>query len=284
MLQQILREMYIDPELLAELNDEQKQILFYKMREEQVRRWNEREEWKAVSMMEGVVDSAIKRASSKNVEWLLGMDSEVWVWVMGESAGDKTYDQIAEDIMAERAKMQAQLEAKQLWREKEEEIKKKFREAMMKEKARAVAGKWKEEAEDRRAAKLEEEKIQEELQKREEEERQQGEEVIRQQEVKRAKELYMSLKQAQQDNQHSEKDELEWQEMLRRSKAADEDRTHKARRARDEYHRQSLRAIEKGKVSGLSNLFQNNNINGQEAKSAIPNRSLSLSSHFAPEN
>lgn len=46
---------------------------------------------------------------------------------------------------------------------KEAEIKQKFRDAITKEKARLVAGKWKEEAEDRKAAKQEEEHIREML-------------------------------------------------------------------------------------------------------------------------
>ncbi|XP_048362814.1 SH2 domain-containing protein 4B [Sphaerodactylus townsendi] len=101
--------------------------------------------------------------NGKRVRWLRGNDGEVWVWIMGEAPGDKPYDQISEELMAERARQQAQREADELWKKKEAEITKKFRDAMAKEKARIVAEKWKIETEDRKAAKLMEEKIQEEL-------------------------------------------------------------------------------------------------------------------------
>ncbi|XP_058043976.1 SH2 domain-containing protein 4B [Ahaetulla prasina] len=258
MLQQILRDLYIDPELLAELNEEQKHILFYKMREEQVRRWEEGE----VSLKR---TRRSQQSNRKRVRWLQGTDGEVWVWIMGEAAGDKSYEQISEELLAERARQQAQKEAEELWKQKEAEITKKFRDAMAKEKARIVAEKWKIEAEDRKAAKLmEEEKIQEELKRREEEERQRGEEQIRKQEELRAQELYRSLKEAQQCSKCSEKEDHEWKEQLRRSKAADEERSHKARQARDEYRRHSLRAIRKGKVADLSSLFQAAGLNIKE--------------------
>ncbi|KAI7797002.1 SH2 domain-containing protein 4B [Triplophysa rosa] len=254
MMRQILQDMYIEPDLLAELNEEQKHILFYKIREEQVRRWNERES-------RDPRPAVRKRSDRRGIQWRLGSDGEVWVWVMGQAPGDKPFEDIVEELMEERARKQAQQEAQELRRVKEAEIEKKFRDAMAKEKARFVAEKWREEMDDRKAAKQQEEedRIREKLKKCEEEERKRGEEEIRQTEERRAKELYISLKHEEKRN---ERDDKEWQEQLRRSKAADKEMKCKARRARDEYKRQSLRTIEKGMVAGLSGLFHKTQLNG----------------------
>ncbi|XP_061690843.1 SH2 domain-containing protein 4B [Syngnathoides biaculeatus] len=79
MLAKILEEMWVEPEVLEALSEEQKRILFLKMREEQVRRWKEREE------REGQDGSRRpKKATSKHVSWLLGRDGDVCVRVIGE--------------------------------------------------------------------------------------------------------------------------------------------------------------------------------------------------------
>lgn len=113
MLKQILAEMYIDPDLLAELSEEQKQILFFKMREEQIRRWKEREA--AMENKECLpVKSRPKKENGKSVHWKLGADKEVWVWVMGEHHLDKPYDVLCDEILAERARLKAEQEAEEL--------------------------------------------------------------------------------------------------------------------------------------------------------------------------
>ncbi|KAF3706498.1 SH2 domain-containing protein 4A [Channa argus] len=85
MLQQILTDMYIDPDVLNALNEDQKKTLFLKMRQEQVRRWNEREE--KLEREAGGAEckrTKPKKANNKSVSWLLGRDGDVAVIVIGE--------------------------------------------------------------------------------------------------------------------------------------------------------------------------------------------------------
>ncbi|XP_037318355.1 SH2 domain-containing protein 4A isoform X1 [Pungitius pungitius] len=79
MLAKILEDMWVEPEVLEALSEEQKRILFLKMREEQVRRWTEREERE-----EGEPSKRPKKADNKHVRWLLGRDGDVSVIVIGE--------------------------------------------------------------------------------------------------------------------------------------------------------------------------------------------------------
>ncbi|XP_041704434.1 SH2 domain-containing protein 4A [Coregonus clupeaformis] len=83
MLAQILQEMWVDPEVLEALSEDQRRMLFLKMREEQVRRWTEREE-KDEGQRRTREHGRSKKGHSKSVRWLLGRDGDVSVSVIGE--------------------------------------------------------------------------------------------------------------------------------------------------------------------------------------------------------
>ncbi|KAM9328997.1 SH2 domain-containing protein 4A [Gastrophryne carolinensis] len=256
MLKQILADMYIDPELLAELSEEQKQILFFKMREEQVRRWKEREA-KLGQNEDSPKCSKPRKVLQKTVHWKLGSDQEVWVWVMGEHVLDKPYDVICDEIIAEQARKQAEKEAEERRKAEEKELSK-LTEAMTLSLQRETVGRWTPKSENKKIAKGEAKSAEEikinqmnekksAVMKSEEKENELLEE--------RTQEIYMNWKEAQEIKQKIEKEDLEWQETLRKSKAADARRRSMAKQARDDYKRLSVQAIEKGSVAEKAKNF-----------------------------
>ncbi|XP_036156207.1 SH2 domain-containing protein 4A isoform X2 [Myotis myotis] len=234
MLKQILSEMYIDPDLLAELSEEQKQILFFKMREEQIRRWKEREA--AMEKKESLpVKSRPKKENSKSVHWKLGADKEVWVWVMGEHHLDKPYNVPCNEVVAESTQPKAQQEAEELSKAQS----KHFTSSLTTKShdcdlqtpgtwespniCKKVAGQEESDPGSRPAPTLKEEKTP----KKESTKKTQDEE-IKQVDEERTKQIYKSWK-----------EDSEWQASLRKSKAADEKRRSLAKQAREDYKRLS---------------------------------------------
>ncbi|XP_054421901.1 SH2 domain-containing protein 4A isoform X2 [Pteronotus mesoamericanus] len=236
MLKQILSEMYIDPDLLAELSEEQKQILFFKMREEQIRRWKEREA--AMEKKESLpVKSRPKKENSKSVHWKLGADKEVWVWVMGEHHLDKPYDVLCNEILAERA-LKAQQEVEELSKAQSKEFtnslttKSHYRDLPTPDTwesqniCKKVAEGEEPAPDSRPAPPLKEEKT-----PKKESSKKAPDEEIKQLGEERTKQIYKSWK-----------EDSEWQASLRKSKAADEKRRSLAKQAREDYKRLSQKA------------------------------------------
>ncbi|XP_016318008.1 SH2 domain-containing protein 4A isoform X2 [Sinocyclocheilus anshuiensis] len=244
MLQQILVDMYIQPELLAELNEEQKQILFFKMREEQIRRWRERE---TQLEKEEAARVKVKKVSGKTVSWIKGLDDDVWVWVMGEHPGDKPYDQICDEIMAERAALQAQREAEKLRAKKEAELEKRFSGLYLEPEQVVLSEQEVQQKEQRRA--------EEELKKLELEERRKAEEELRRLEQERKQQIYISLKEVQGSKHTRDEQDKEWQKTLQKSKAADTRRRSLAKQTIEDHRRRSVKALERGRVEAMTKAF-----------------------------
>ncbi|ROL48603.1 SH2 domain-containing protein 4A [Anabarilius grahami] len=272
MLQQILAVMYIEPELLAELNEEQKQVLFFKMREEQIKKWRERE-----TQLEKEEAACVKVKKGKCVSWMKGLDDDVWVWVMGEHLDDKPYDQICDEIMNERAALQAQREAEQLRAKKEAELEKRFS-GLYLEPEQVVLSEQEVQLKARQAAALEQGRADEELKKLELEERRKAEEELRRLEKERKQQIYMSLKEVQSSKQTHDEQDKDWQQTLmhmpynrknwcdfaymvpvQKSKAADMRRRSLAKQTIEDHRRRSVKALERGRVAAMTKAFGSTN-------------------------
>lgn len=235
MLRQILSDMFIDPDLLAELSEEQKQILFYKMREEQIRRWKEREA--AMERKESLpVKSRPKKENGKSVHWKLGADKQVWVWVMGEHHLDKPYDVLCDEILAEREHLRAAKDS-ELRKTQSLELANSLKiksqncdlQAMKKTEPQNVTRKAASEEASGQGPRAIPTRKDDKAQTKELI-KEKGHEEMKQTEDEKTKQIYKSWK-----------EDSEWQASLRKSKAADEKRRSLAKQAREDYKRLSQR-------------------------------------------
>ncbi|KAL4239942.1 negative regulation of phosphatase [Mactra antiquata] len=260
MLQQILQDMFIEPELLIELSDEQKQILFLKMREEQVRRWKEYED--KIELEEKKKPRKPKKPGGKKVGFLTGTDGNEWVWVMGEHQDDKTIEEILEEEAQKKAVEQAEKEAVELRKKEEEEIKRKIEEEKRRlEEERERERKRKEEEElykTIKEARIAAQKAEEEQKQREEEEKKKLQELkeveavqrrlsitkINNAQKRRSNEIYIRWKEMRRQldqvaEEASKEVEKNWIEQEKKAKEAEQQMKLIAQRAREE-NRHSL--------------------------------------------
>lgn len=119
MLRQILRDMYVDPEILSGLDEVQKQTLFCKMREEQIRRWRLREQQYEMSPQAKTKAGKSPSKSGKNVSFREDDEGEPYVIIIGGTDDDynsdsdnnkKTYDDILTKEVKQHARELAELE------------------------------------------------------------------------------------------------------------------------------------------------------------------------------
>ncbi|KAJ7313274.1 hypothetical protein JRQ81_004559 [Phrynocephalus forsythii] len=260
MLKQILRDMYVDPELLAELSEEQKQILFFKMRQEQIRKWKERE-----AAPTPPSKPARRKARGKSVQWKLGADGDIWVWVMGEHPLDKPYDLLCSEILTERVRQQSFQEAEATRRNPETFTThpatlsscstSSSQQGSETQRERNPPGNADAQSSVSKTRGIEE-MLAESMNNSRKYGFQQSKDVMKMTRNETSVQREVIANPTNGSSQKLEKEDADWVETLRRSKAADERRSSLAKHARDDYKRLSLQGIHKGKAAEISKIVK----------------------------
>ncbi|XP_014678995.1 PREDICTED: SH2 domain-containing protein 4B-like [Priapulus caudatus] len=295
MLQQILKDMYIDPELLEELSDEQKQILYCKMREEQVRRWRDFEEKLSEQEKKKLAKPKLPPKpgkSMKKVDFMVDGQGRPWTWVMGEHTDDRSVEQILEEEEHSKARTIAEQEAEQLRKknaeeterhlkveqerirreekESEEKLKREAEQAALYQSMKEARETTRKLGEETKRKEEEAEKQLLELEQSEAKERRTSEAQLRQITLTRATQIYVHFKNAREkmrkQMQESGPDtEAAWREQEKRAKEAERRIRDIARTARASHRQTSLRATEKGQDAAPTTAPNNNNNNNAPA-------------------
>lgn len=136
MLRQILNDMYVDPEILSGLDEYQKQTLFCKMREEQIRRWRVREHENdngtttTTTSMTLTPKKSTPNRKNKNVSFREDDEGEPWVVVIEPAIytdsdsddSDLSMKNPGNEEAKQRARELAEIETKELRRQYKEII------------------------------------------------------------------------------------------------------------------------------------------------------------------
>lgn len=126
MLRQILNDMYVDPIILSGLDEYQKQTLFCKMREEQIRRWRVREQENESQPTPPKKPTPNKK--NKNVSFREDNEGEPWVVIIEPAAFDDSDSDDSDLSMKKPGHEEEKQKARELAEIETKEIRRQYKE------------------------------------------------------------------------------------------------------------------------------------------------------------